>query len=215
MATKALDATEAPQWFTLRCTDDIRIKVKALSAPERQALVASVERAPVLGFALMEQRQGIGADEPTEQAKYAAQVAWAEGLSERQRAALLSAEGYQIRQLRAWVAACVVECLIDGEPYAPGLLPLLDAIHDPGLKVEALLEAAGLCAEFSTLGKAGPMCSARLCGAPTREPVDGPASDALPASESSEGTAASRSPTAPDSPREDQPAKSSATGGRC
>lgn len=194
---KALDATEAPAWFTLECSDELRIKVKALSEVERQALIASVPRASMLGFALMDERQKVGADAPTVQARHAAQVEWAKGLSERKRKALLDAEGYQLRALRAWVAECVVAVEIDGEPYDGGLLPLIDAIRDPGLLAAVMLEAGALCVEFSSLGKAGPMCSARLCGAPTPGPVAGPASDAPPPSADGEATAAAPSLTMP------------------
>lgn len=215
MGVKAVDATVDPQWFRLECSDDLRVQVKALSAAERQALIDSVDRASVLGFMLADERQTIGADEPTEQARNAARVKWAMGLSERKRAALAAAESYNFRIMQAWVDACVVGVEVDGEPFAGPMSRLLGAIQDPSTLGEVLAEVGLLCSEFSSLGKAGPMCSARLCGAPTPTPEGGPASDAPRPAGDCEGIAETPSPTMPDSspePRTASPSEASAGG---
>ena len=178
MGVKALSAVEPPQWFELEAAEGLRIQVKALSDAERESMLAAIDRAPVLGYALAKQRRDVGADEPTEQARNAAQSAWAAALPPKHRAALAAAETFPLRTLQAWVNACVVAVEVEGVPVRDSLADLLGGIPDPTLYVDALTEAAGLCAEFSTLGKAGPMCSGRLCGQPGARPAGGTATTA-------------------------------------
>lgn len=206
MGAKALSAVEPPQWFELEAAEGLRIQVKALSDVERGAMLASVERAPVLGYALAKQRREVGAELPTEQARNAAQSAWAAALPPKHKAALAAAETFPLRTLQAWVNACVVAVEVEGVPVRDSLADLLGGIPDPSLYVDALTEAAGLCAEFSTLGKAGPMCSERLCGQLGARPEGGTATSAQQAAADFAASAAGGFPMMPDSSHEAQTA---------
>lgn len=186
---KALDANDAPQWMTLESVANVRALVRPVV--DAQAVLADVERPPMLGYALQRQRDGIGAGLP-ERERRAAQLAWFNGLPESRRLALASAQTYHLRTYRAWIAASVERLTVDGEDFGTPL-EMLDAVGDVDTAVDLLVELGEVSKEFSTLGKAGPLCSARLCGAPTELRGVGPASDAPPPRDDFEATAAAPS----------------------
>lgn len=188
---KALDAADTA-WLNLTTVDNCKMQVRALSADGRRALLAGIDKPPVLGYALQKQREGIGAGLP-EREQLAAQMEWVQALPEHKRAALVAAQAYHARRLRAWVDACGVAVAIDGEDL--GLTPadLLDSISDIDTAVGLLVEMGSVCEDYSTLGKAGPLCSERLCGPPTGWPGAGTVSDAPRPPAPSEGTAAASS----------------------
>lgn len=192
MSDKALDAG-ATAWLDLESADGLRAKVRALSSAERNAVLAGIDKPPVLGFALQKQRAEIGADLPEREAN-AARLAWVESLSPERVRAMAAAQTYHWRRGVALVSAGVEALTIDGEDFgsASEVVEMV-AASDAETGADLLAELAGLVTEFGTLGKAGPMCSARLHGAPTLSTEDGPASDAQQPREQAEGTAAAPS----------------------
>lgn len=185
---KALDAATPPQWLRLTQADNITVQVRALSAVERRAMLAALPKPAPLGYALQAQRAKIG-EGLGERERLAEQMEWVKALPDAKRAALMDAQTYQAKRLRAWAEAAALAVTIDGE-MLDGLTPLefLDCIGELDTAIELLVEVGSVCEDYSTLGKAGPLCSERLCGPPTGSPGAGTASDAPPPSESSAAT---------------------------
>lgn len=207
----ALSADDAPVWLKLEADPDASILVRPLAATEVAAVEASVERPHFLGYALAAERDGIGAG-LCERDRERAQLAWFRALSEAHRAALLGAQTYPMRRLRAWVDAAVIGVRVDGADLPLSFGAVLDAITDTGLLVGLLVEAAGLAEEMSRLGKDGPMCSGRQSGPPTGSLPDGHVSGAPLPSAAAGVTAGEPSPTT-HPPHEAPTGSSSGTGG--
>lgn len=190
----ALSADEAPVWLRLESDAEVEILVRPLAATEAHGVDAGVKRASMLGYALMTERSSIG-EGLCDREREASQLAWYRSLSPARQAALMEAQTYHMRRLRAWIDAAVVDVRVAGEGVPLSLGAILNGVLDADLLVAVIVEAGNLAMEASRLGKAGPLCSARLSGPRTDSPQGGPVSGAHPQSEHGGATAGAPSPT--------------------
>ena len=211
MVDKALDGDSAPQWVELTEAAGLRALLRPLDSAQMQAALAGVEKAPPLGFALVRQRLTVGEGLP-EQAANAARLAWVKAMSPERQLVLASAQTYHWRRAMALVSVGVERLVIDGEDFgSPVEVAEMLAEADPETGADVVLELAQLVTEFVTLGKAGPMCSERLCGPPTGSLAAGTATDAPQPGESNAATAAAPSEMASAAQCEGSTASSNAT----